>query len=411
MEQSVEPSNEASTRAVHSQQPHKQRIAPSAGQRTRSILFGILAAAILIALIAVGSRGFHWFDAALIGYAVAAIFATAAVTYKYTFWLARPPTGRYWWRSWQLFLSFENFRRFTLLIPKAIITDLFSQDFIRKRGIYRWVTHQCIFWGVILSCLITFPLTFGWLRFTQTPQGLYQIWIFGFPFFTLPVDSIFAFLLFHALDLTALLLLTGLILAFHRRFHDLAVITVQRFRFDIMPLALLMAIVVTGLALTADSLWLHGVYYWYISLSHEAVVVLWLISLPFGKFFHIIERPATVGMQLYWRTGEQTEMQRCPRCGEEFAPVRFIQDLKKTLYNVGENYTLHEAPIPVAQKDARLARREARLTREDVQSSGTAVEEKATGQLWWQDLCPTCKRVMRAQANLAALGRGGNRFL
>src|SRR2546429_2854059 len=95
-------------------------------------------------------------------------------------------------------------------------------------------------------------LTFGWLRFTQTPIGLYQIWVFGFPFFTLHVDSVFAFLLFHALDLTALLLLIGLILAFHRRFHDLAVITVQRFRFDIMPLALLMAIVVSGLALTVD---------------------------------------------------------------------------------------------------------------------------------------------------------------
>src|SRR2546429_5645867 len=43
-------------------------------------------------------------------------------------------------------------------------------------------------------------LTFGWLRFTQTPIGLYQIWVFGFPFFTLHVDSVFAFLLFHALD-------------------------------------------------------------------------------------------------------------------------------------------------------------------------------------------------------------------
>ena len=72
-----------------------------------------------------------------------------------------------------------------------------------------------------------------------------------------------------------------------------------------------MAIVDTGLALTADSTWLRGAYYWYISLTHEVVVVLWLISLPFGKFFHLIERPATVGIELYWRTGEGTEMQRC----------------------------------------------------------------------------------------------------
>src|SRR5438067_6396179 len=320
--------------------------------RTRSILYGIGAAIILTILIAVGSRGFHWFDAALIGYAVATIFAVAAVTYKYTFWLARPPTWRYWRRSWQLFFSYENFRSYTLLIPKAI-WDLFSQQFIHKRSFYRWVTHQCIFWGVVLSCAITFPLTFGWLRFTQTPIGLYQIWVFGFPFFTVPVDSVFAFLLFHALDWTALLLLIGLILAFHRRFHDLALITVQRFRFDIMPLALLMAIVVSGLALTVDSIWLRGVYYWYISLTHETVVVLWLISLPFGKFFHIIERPATVGMQLYWRTGEDTEMQHCARCGEPFAPVRFIQDLKRTLYDVGENYTVSETPAPAERTQSK----------------------------------------------------------
>src|SRR5437588_991568 len=334
---------------VHSKTPgsetpadksHKPKlVASSLSLRTRSILYGIGAAIILTILIAVGSRGFHWFDAALIGYAVATIFAVAAVTYKYTFWLARPPTWRYWRRSWQLFFSYENFRSYTLLIPKAI-WDLFSQQFIRKRGFYRWVMHQCIFWGVFLSCCVTFPLTFGWLRFTQTPTGLYQIWFFGFPSLTVPVASIFAFLLFHALDFTAALLLVGLILAFHRRFHDLALITVQRFSFDIVPLALLLAITVTGLALTADSTWLGGAYYWYISLTHESVVVLWLISLPFGKFFHLIERPATVGIELYWRTGEGTAMQRCARCGEEFAPVRFIQDLKKTLNDVGENYSL-----------------------------------------------------------------------
>ncbi len=362
--------------------------------RARSIVIGIVAALILTGLIALGSRGFHWFDAALIGYAVAAIFATAAITYKYAFWLSRPPTGRYWKRSWQLFFSYENFRHYALLIPHAIV-DLFSQQFIRRRGVYRWMTHQCIFWGVLLSCMITFPLTFGWLRFTQTPQGMYQMWIFGFPFIIFTVDSVLAFFLFHALDFTALLLFIGLILAFHRRFHDLAVIAVQRFSFDIVPLGLLMAIVVTGLALTVDSLWLGGAYYWYISLTHESVVVLWLISLPFGKFFHIIERPATVGVELYWRTGESTEMQRCARCHEEFAPKRFIQDLKKTLSAVSEDYTLRNTHFESGQP----------LPGEP------ASRDQATEALWWQDLCPRCKRVTRAQANLAALGREGNHFL
>jgi hypothetical protein len=362
--------------------------------RTRAILYGILAAAILSGLIALGSRGFHWFDATLIGYAVASIFAAAAVTYKYSFWLARPQTGRYWRRSWQLFFSYANFRRYTALIPTAIL-DLFSQQFIRRRGVYRWLTHQCIFWGVILSCCITFSLTFGWIRMTLTTGGQHLVWFFGFPLFAFPIDSALGFLIYHVLDFTAILLFIGLVLALHRRFHDLSLISVQRFGFDLMPLALLMAIVVTGLALTADSTWLRGAYYWYISLTHEAVVVLWLISLPFGKFFHLIERPATVGIELYWRTGESTEMQKCARCGEEFAPVRFIQDLKKTLLDVGEDYTLREDVL--AQRSP--------------ESTGTPAEEQATRTLWWQDLCPSCKRVARGQATLAALDPGGNRFL
>ncbi|MBV9691542.1 MAG: hypothetical protein JO202_17725 [Ktedonobacteraceae bacterium] len=360
---------------------------------TRASIYSIIAAAMLILLMALGSRGFHWFDTALLGYTVATVFAVAAATYKYTLWLAYPPTRRYWWRSWQLLLSYESLRRYKLLIAKAI-TGLFTQPLIRKRGLYRWVIHQCIFWGVLLSCALTFPLTFGWMYFTQT-SGLYQLWVFGFPLLIFPVNTLFAFLIFHALDFSALLLLVGLVLAFQRRFHDLALIAVQRFRFDIIPLALLMSIVVSGLALTADSMWLGGAYYWYISLTHQGVVALWLISLPFGKFFHIMERPATVGIALYKRAGRDTQMQRCARCQEEFASVRFIQDLKKTLYDVGQNYTL---PTALALL-------------ENGHSHAAFPREQATSALWWQDMCPACKRIMRAQANLSALGRGGNQFL
>jgi hypothetical protein len=404
MKQTVVPTSRATNTEVHAQ---SERTSAPNHQRIRSIFYGVVAAILLTLLIIIGSRGFHWFDAALIGYAVATIFATAAVTYKYTFWLARPPTGRYWWRSWQLFFSYENFRSYTLLIPRAIL-DLFSQQFIRRRGWYRWITHQCIFWGVLLSCAITFPLTFGWLRFTQTPSALYQIWFFGFPLLALHLDSPFAFVIIHALDFTAAILFIGLVMAFHRRFHDLALISVQRWGFDIVPLALLMAIVVTGVALTADSAFLGGAYYWFISLTHEAVVVLWLISLPFGKFFHIIERPATVGIELYWRTGESTVMQHCARCDEEFAPVRFIQDLKKTLHDVGENYTLRDVGVTQVGDTSAITCPPDRVGKVVAANKTTTDEQQS---LWWQDICPTCKRVMRAQANLAALGREGNQFL
>lgn len=382
----------------HSLEPTRPAIAPDTrpsaarlGLRTRSLLVGLLAAGLLVLLVGLGSRGFHWFDAALIGYLVGVIFATAAVAYKYTFWLARPPTSRYWRRGWQLFLSLSNFRRYPGFIPRTLIVDLFTQQFIRHRSFYRWVMHLCLFWGVILSCCITFPLTFGWLRFTQTSTGLYEMWFVGFPLFPFSPDSSLGILIIHALDWTAFILLIGLILAFHRRFHDLALIAVQRFRFDVMPLALLLAIVITGLALTADNLWLGGAYYWYISLTHQVVVVLWLISLPFGKFFHLIERPATLGVDLYRHTEADIEMHHCPHCGQEVEPALFMRDLKRTLYEVGENYALR-AP--------------------DTQAASTATEDARTSStLWWSDLCPQCKRVMKGQAHLAALDPEGNRFL
>lgn len=360
------------------------------GQRSRAVIAGVVAGLVLVGLIAAGSRGFHWFDASLIGYAVGSIFALAAVTYKYTFWLQRPQTGRYFWRSWRLFFSAANARKYFALIPSAIFADLLTQQFIRKRGVYRWIMHQCIFWGVVLSCAITFPLAFGWVRFTQPPHSQYQLWAFGFPLFAYNPESVFGWGIFHALDITAFILLIGLVLAFHRRFHDAALIAVQRFRFDIVPLALLFAIAISGLALTLDSSAFGGAFYFYISLVHEVIVVLWLISLPFGKFFHIIERPATVGIELYWRTGEDAEPHRCPRCGTAFAPARFVTDLKKTLNDIGQNYAV----------SSKAPRRRA------VHSDAAA-----TDVTWWQDFCPDCKRVMRAEANLAAMGRDGNQFL
>jgi hypothetical protein len=58
-------------------------------------------------------------------------------------------------------------------------------------------------------------------------------------------------------------------------------------------------------------------------------------------------------------------MQKCARCVEEFAPMRFIQDLKKTLLDVGEDYTLRE-DVPAQQSP---------------ESTETPAEEQATSTL------------------------------
>ena len=337
------------------------------------------ATAVLMLLIYIGSQGLKNFDSALIGYAVASVFAFGAIVYRYALWITRPPTWRYFKAGWTTFLSWRNFRRYTVLIPIAWWRDILAQTFILKRGLQRWIMHMSIFWGVVLSCLITFPLTFGWIRFTLVPPDHYQLWFFGVPVFVFPVEARTGFALFHALDFTAILLIIGLALAFQRRGTDVGLLTSQRFGFDLVPLILLFAIAITGLALTASSLWWEGAFYWFLSLTHQVTVVGWLLSIPFGKFFHIVQRPASIGVTLYQTVNQDIEHDaeadqeaasaRCRRCGEALPSRQFVDDLRATLHELHQNYDLGEA----------------------------------RGSL--QEHCPTCKRVLHGQAYFQAMGK------
>ena len=347
-------------------------------QRRWAAIVSAVVTVITLILIYVGSQGLETFDSALIGYAVATLFAIAALAYRYTLWLGRPPTWRYFRAGWREFLSWRNFRRYTFLIPKAWWTDIFAQTFIRKRSTTRWLMHLAIFWGVVLSCAVTIPLTFGWIRFTLVEPDRYKAWFFGFPIVTFPIEAGSGFAIFHILDFTSILLIAGLAIAIWRRVNDVGLLSTQRFGFDLMPLVLLFAIAVTGLALTASYDFWEGKFYWFLSLTHQVVVVLWLLSLPFGKFFHIIQRPASIGVTLYQQVNQDVEHYRpqtehpkgtCARCGNEFPSAQFVTDLKGVLNDLGQDYTLND--------DA--------------------------GAL--QDYCPTCKRVMRGESYYAVLGK------
>lgn len=351
----------------------KRRELPAAALAT-------LSAMTLSLLIYLGSRRFKDFDAALIGYAVASVFAFAAAVYRYTLWIMRPPTWRYFKAGWTTFLSVGNFRRYAGLIPRAWWRDIFGQSFIRRRSRRRWFAHMSIFWGVVLSGLITFPLAFGWIRFSFIPPRTYQAWFFGLPVFRFPIEAGVGFAIFHALDFTAVLLIVGVVLAMHRRIIDLGLATTQRFGFDLVPLVLLFAIAVTGLALTASSLWWHGRFYSFISLTHQVTVVGWLISLPFGKFFHIVQRPASIGVSLYQTVDQGREhgvvdndreeaTGRCRRCARLLPSPGFVADLKATLTDLNQDYDL----------------------------------EGDRG--WLQEYCPDCKRTLRAQAYYQAVGK------
>ena len=87
-------------------------------------------------------------------------------------------------------------------------------------------------------------------------------------------------------------------LAMRRRMRDHGAAAVQQFGEDFLPLILLFAISVTGLMLTASYTWMKGYAYDFLAILHAVTVIFTLLWLPFGKFFHIFQRPAQLGVKL-----------------------------------------------------------------------------------------------------------------
>src|SRR5262249_19808876 len=173
-----------------------------------------------------------------------------------------------------------------------------ANRFIFRRSRLRGLAHWLIMWGCVLAAAITFPLVWGWIHFETVPGrlDLYRTYVFGFPAQVFPVESVVGFVIFHGLVWSAFLVLAGIMLAFRRRMIDHAAVTLQQFAQDVMPLVLLFAISVTGLMLTASYTWMKGYGYDFLAILHAATVILTLLYLPFGKLFHIFQRPAQIGV-------------------------------------------------------------------------------------------------------------------
>ena len=102
----------------------------------------------------------------------------------------------------------------------------------------------------------------------------------------------------------------------------------------------------------------------FLAIVHAITVIAGLLFMPFGKFFHIFQRPAQLGVKLYQMEGEEGPGAMCPRCGTRFASAMHIRDLKIVLPQLGFDYN-----IP-----------------------GTT--------LAWQDICPPCKRKTLSASHL-----------
>jgi nitrate reductase gamma subunit len=342
------------------------RAAPLDG---RAAVWALVGVAITLAITFLGSGQLVWFDPALIGYLFGVVFMVFGVIYRYTVWLRRPPTAMLNRRGWHAFWQ-GKFRNL-IVLPSLVGRHLLAQGFIRRRSRKRWMAHQLIFWGCILAALVTFPLTMGLLHFQSVGQQAdrYQAYVSRIGTVSFDAESLFGWLMFHVLDIAAVLVLAGVFLFLRRRLRDPGALATERGG-DFLALAGLFAVSVTGLFLTVSSAWLDGRFYSALNTIHALAVILGLMYIPFGKLFHIFQRPGNLGVAYYKRSNADGPSAPCRRCGEPFASAQQIADLREVLPQVGFDYGI-----------------------------GTTDN--------YQETCPRCRRVQVTLAQSARVGGFG----
>ena len=178
-----------------------------------------------------------------------------------------------------------------------------------QRSRLRWWMHQCLFWGCLLAVAITFPLVFGWIHFRTAPGR--------------PDD----------LRHLPVRLPDRLVPAPHASSPGCCSTASTSPRCWCSPASRSRS---GGACATAGALALqdfaHGLppahpavrdlghrpgahrvarcgcaarFYGFLAILHAITVIAALLYLPFGKFFHIFQRPAQLGVKLYQDAGER----------------------------------------------------------------------------------------------------------
>jgi hypothetical protein len=143
---------------------------------------------------------------------------------------------------------------------------------------------------------------------------------------------------------------------------------------------MLFAVSITGIFLTVSTHLMRGVHFVFLSQLHAVTVIFTLLYLPFGKFFHIFQRPAQLGVAFYRETGSRSEQARCVGCGEPFASRMHIEDLKQVERELGIQYVRRLEPAAAGEGARRVH---------------------------YQDVCPRCRRKNLGIAQDALWRRGG----
>ncbi len=361
---------------------------------SRAAMNAFIVIGLLLILVYFGTDRLHHFDPALYGYAISTAVAVIGMTIRITAWLMRPATRTLAKRALKrLFLQVERKPGVANPVPAGVGrwfegrhhpggymqaldnlrtpmkrpavkggdpglkpegdrhavpgrpgpavaattlgSNILLNRFIFRRGLWRGLQHFFLMWGVLGSFAITIPLTFGWLHFEAVGQAHYTVVALGLPLFTMPVGGLLAGLIYHGLSTFGVITLLGVSMMLIRRLTDKDAKVDQRVEYDLFPLYLLLAVTVTGLALTVSHVWLGGWGYPVISVVHQITVVGMLLYLPFGKLFHIPMRSLSIAADVYHEVGAHEGLAACARCQKAFATRQQLKDVIAVLKESG----------------------------------------------------------------------------
>lgn len=298
---------------------------------SKASMYSFIVVMILILLMWIGTGQFSHIDIMLFGYLIASFVFAIGITVRMVSWSLRPATRQMLKRSFSNIKNKERKKRTAGAVFKTAVDNIILQKFIFKRGIYRGVAHWLLAWGCIGSFAITFGLTFGWMHFSLVDPETYQMVVMGIPTITMHADGLFAELVYNGLNITAMMVFIGVLMALIRRKTNQDVQVTQRPEFDLLPLYILMAVTVTGLVLTLSYKFMNGWMHNYLALIHQVTVVLFLVYFPFGKLFHLPIRPMAAGVPMNYQEEAGVDTRGCAQCGTPYSSDDQIEDVKGIL--------------------------------------------------------------------------------
>jgi len=82
--------------------------------------------------------------------------------------------------------------------------------------------HWFLAWGCLIAAGVTFPWSFGWIRYETAPdnQEIYRAFVFGIHIGSFPLYSLIGPVAFNILDICAVMVLIGVFTAMWRRGRD-----------------------------------------------------------------------------------------------------------------------------------------------------------------------------------------------